>query len=194
MVIAPVRSQERPKDVSKMDFSSPKDYNAMVLRAWNEGLADFYAAVYTGAPNMMAASLGEMHGLNARDVGGNFTGFAGHENFRDQLARGQHTNVEARADWCQSTLCAYRQGTQLARWLYQFSGRNGADVLAKVMANLPKLAETVRSAMDQRFMDVNEAAGILVQGVSLNQIRCERLRRLLTPSELQERFGSCANL
>jgi len=94
---------------SKLGTSTPHDVNNLVLRAWNEGLADLFAGIYQGQSDFFTASLPQL--AAARDltpIRRRFWTAADLQRFGGQVSLTDD----------QLTSIAYTQGTVMARLLY----------------------------------------------------------------------------
>lgn len=182
------------KSLEQMNFSTHEDFNYLVLRAWNEGLADFYAAVYTRSPKMMNLSLDFLVGLDERNVDGQFSGLLNREAFKKRLIEGQNSALkDADESWCSSLVCAYRQGTQVARLLYSLaSTHEEREILLQVIVrNLPSITMPVAESFAQRDLQMDEVIGFLLKDFRLSGEQCEVLRKSISNQVFAENFSSC---
>lgn len=189
-VLGPSAGVYAPKSAEELDFTRIEDYNFLVLRAWNEGLADFYAAVFTRAPRMMNESL-EFPSLYQRDVSAPFSGFASPAEFRRSLIAGKMFVGPSPRSFCRSVECAYQQGTELARFLYAFAGADQERVLAQIIHNLPAIAQHIQANYWRREWSLEQVVGLLLKDYPATEAQCAQLRAALSPQEIGRSFGPC---
>ncbi|NCN95145.1 MAG: hypothetical protein GW917_00305 [Bdellovibrionales bacterium] len=158
----------------KTSFEFIRTVNETIYRSWNEGLADFYAALVTGSTNFFDESL---LGEGRRDVGVRDFRLASRLEFESWIENDIEVEMSIGRSYksCESLQNAYRQGSQLARRTYAY-------YLAKYDKNSPSFKQDVakdffarlyesQSSMKARASSSNlQPSWILTQlGISENE-------------------------
>lgn len=191
-VLNPFNEQWRGKragpleDMLSADVESFVGINSLVLRAWNEGLADFYAGIYTGDPRFIEKSL-------------------------PRVAVGRVLTAEVQELWTAASLKAkldevrtakrmeryvYEQGALFARLLYQLAKLEGEararrERLGAIIRRLPDIQKRLGSEMNERIFGMEEALPILLDGVELSEEACALLDQAMTKPGLHGGFATC---
>jgi hypothetical protein len=177
-----VAAKSKPEDIDKADVGTERGVNTYVLRAWNEGLADFYGYVYTGRTGFVGESL--PIDILSRDLAGKLEPMQTNSNFRDAI---RETGV--------SVGYAYTQGTLLARLLYQVA-EGGLEtkemLLTRILNQLPKVAIDSARRFDNEYMDFDTIVPILLEGMPLNASICRALGASISKATLQRSFVPCS--
>lgn len=177
-------------DLDNADLQSPSGLNRFVLRAWNEGLADFYACVFTGEPDFFTAS--NLDRVSERECNGPLTLFAPGAVLKPQIAAtgpGQNVNIRK-----EMVGIAYFQGTLAARLLYRIAGPDKAaqrQLLQHVMRQLHRVPLMVRPKLDRTIMDFEDIVPVLLDGAKLDTMDCVFLSLTLSKQTLSRRFSQC---
>lgn len=176
--------RKTPADVP--DVSSPRSMNNFVMRAWNEGLADLFAGIYTGQADFFTASLPQL--ASARqldaDIGPLWKG--------KDLAR---VFAQSKTTVDQMLGLAYGQGTVMARLLYRlaYSGVESPDAFSKrILLRLPMIPLQVRNSYDTSVMDLEQIISILLDGYPVNSFVCANLQVILSKPLMDRSFAKCA--
>ena len=137
------------------DKSSPEFINAVnetIYRSWNEGLADFYAALVTGSTNFFDESL---PGEGRRDVGVRDFTLATRYGFETRIENDLKVemSIGRRSESCESLQYAYRQGSQVARLTYAY-------YLTKFDESSPSFKEDVAKDFFARLFDAQDSVKV----------------------------------
>lgn len=182
-----------------VNFSSPKSENGLsvkqilslnetVLRGWNEGLADFFAYVYTGHADFFSQTDAGVAQSRALDVppapmlsGENLVKVVG-----DQWSKGVDMGT------------AYAQGTQLARLLYRVAlsaKLSPKFLLTRVMLQLPEVLKRVESAYASEVMDFDAIVPVLLKDIPVSVEFCNELEEneVVSESVLSRSFKCATN-
>ena len=162
------------------DMRTPLGLNNFILRGWNEGLADFFASIYTGQPDFFAASLPvEAHGRDVSlPVARLPTAF-------------EFTELSKRPDFKSQV---YGQGAFLARLMYRlaYSGSEPAErTLERVLKNLNRLPKQILPDYQRRVLEFDEIVPALLSGFRPNQKGCATLQLGLSEQLVQKNFPEC---
>ena len=151
--------------------------NNFTLRAWNEGLADLFAAIYTGSPDIFGASLPARAAERALDV--------------------RSTDGEPMAHQVTNESQAYYQGTLLARLLYKLaiSGVETPEQFAsRILSHLGDIALAIDGDFATNTFPVATVVPILLKGFAASQEGCESLKLVLDDAVVKKGLNSCSNL
>ncbi len=167
---AQVREAKRSKAIPAGDGKTgrevtPEEYNAFLLRGFNEGLADFWAWAYTGDTNFIRHSLPKHTQLRTLDSEPEVIWSA--NMIKDIVVSGEGKELAG---------VAYKFGTQYGRFLRhlakaQVAGaetRQSRLAMARVLSDvLPAFGQLVGEKFDKEFLD----PAVLVQPLlaQLNQ-------------------------
>jgi hypothetical protein len=160
--------------------------NKFVIRSWNEGLADFYGAVYSQQADFFSASLQKLGPL--RDLAGPL----------QLLKTGQELVRQAGSfDPAQRSIVStsYQQGTLLARLMYkivQSGSVSSEDLLKMILQRLSKISDMASPIFATRVMDFEDAVPLLIEGVKLNAEGCKAASSALSKSVMLRSFPQCA--
>ncbi len=158
--------------------------NALVIRGWNEGLADFYAASYTGNPRFLAGSLDES--VWSRDLTGPMMPLKSSAELFDEAHK---PGIGLQDLVAQS----YAQGTLIARLLYRLVEQDGfmlsQNRLALIMGNLRNVPIQLGSAMSLRGVDYDEILPVILKDWPLNDGTCALLRGVISKKTLLRSGG-----
>jgi hypothetical protein len=168
------------------DPTSPKKLNNIVLRAWNEGLADFFASIYTDQNEFFSISVpGLDRALNGREAKlQNGTSFV-------QWTRDNHPPAAALVSH------AYVQGTLLARLMYSIA-HSGIEppekFLIRILSNLQAIPARVQPTYGTFVLDFESVVPVLLGDLKLDKGGCAQLKSALSDELIQGSFGQCAGL
>ena len=172
-----------------MDQRTPRGLNNLILRAWNEGLADLFAALYVGEADFFGHSvpgIGEARELSA-DSGMLLDSLS-------LLRISQTVNMERG----HKMAIAYEQGTVLARMLYKLakSGVNNTPekFLSRFMSNLPKLPTALSENLNREVFDFEMIVPVLLEDYTPDAESCRALRAALSPKMMKRSFAQCSAL
>lgn len=177
-------------DLDNADLNTNAGLNRFVLRAWNEGLADFYACVFTEEPDFFSAS--KLDRGADRECDGQLQFFRPGEDLRPKI--GDTAPVLSRELRKDMLGAAYRQGTILARLLYQVGGPNKESrrqLLHRVMTRLQYIPPLVSANLHVTVLDFEDVVPVLLQDLPLDAHVCGVLSKTLSKPEMLERFKSC---
>ena len=173
---------------SGRDGQGPKFLNDIVLRGWNEGLADFFAGIYTGQADFFSGSMPKIAKARALD-----------EPLRPILP-GADLEAAANAvgfDRSKLVGMAYGQGTAVARLLYR-AANSGAETprafLIRTMNQLKEIPASVQDGYLSRVMDFDEVLPVLLDGFPLSHNLCADLQSTMTKATYMRGFAACAGL
>jgi len=161
MVVEKVRSRESSRSIRSL--------NEVVLRGWNEGLADFFGATYMGQADFFSASLPAQRELRALDEAP--IRFMEGQALQDKAAEAPQ------ADTDELLGLAYWQGTALARLLYRISQApdtkfSQRELLALIMKRLQLLPAMINRDLNVKVMDFDQIVPVLLQGLTLSPTQC----------------------
>jgi hypothetical protein len=165
---------------------SAEEGNDIVLRAWNEGLADLFAALYTGSANFFEQTMPvEAHD---RDLSQGLVLF---EDAKTLKRDAPNMNGYQRIGE------AYRQGTALSRLLYllALSGAESPRHFQTRIANrLHLLPKKYAPLYNREVLDFDRIVPDLLQGFPLKKgdSNCEALRLVMIQKHLQDSFPQCS--
>jgi hypothetical protein len=163
-----------------------KFLNDLVMRGWNEGLADFFAAIYTGKPDFFTDSMPQVARTRAVDAAllPLWTG-------ADIAAAAASLHYDRERLVAQ----AYTQGTALARLMYRLA-RSGSEspleFLARVMNRLADVPAAIRDGYAEEVMDSDRIVPVLLRDFPLNDETCDDLKWTMTKPAFQRSFPTCA--
>lgn len=174
------------------DFRSPLGLNNYILRSLNEGLADFFGAIFTGRADFFSDSMPETRGYRSLDLplapladSGQFQDFANHIIPQPgQISRSM-------------TSLAYEQGTFIARLFYKLS-QSGVlspnEFLAHVMQRLDQLPAAVTPEYSTSVLEPDSLVSVLLSGMPLNATACADLRKTVGKNAMTKGFAKCSGL
>jgi hypothetical protein len=175
----------KSEDVQSFDVQSKNGINSFTIRAWNEGLADFFAAVYMQRPDSFVSSL-NVPERNLALTPRKMMYTAG------QMAKEAKTQVTQN----NMTGFAYTQGTVLGQvlWRLAHSGVESPEAfLARILKNLHGLATLIDPAYrTQALLDVDAALPVLLEGYSPSASDCEALKQVVTSAATKKGIAACA--
>lgn len=193
-VINPLRAglgrAARPEDLRRSDARTAEGLNNFILRGWNEGLADFFATVYTGRDDFFRPSLPATNRvltgplgrlLDARQMAAVAAqAYAGADDPRQLLTR-----------------LSYGEGTQLGRLMYRLA-HAGSETpkafLARVMRRLAELPAALLPDYRARVMDVDAIVPVLVRDFPVNAAACAALSQALSDERMRKDFSACESV
>ncbi len=172
-------------DVDHADISRPRGLNAFVLRAWNEGLADLYGAIYTHNPRFFDESLPTING--ARSLNAPLIPFSN---------RIDLTNV-ARQAWKPGELVgvSYGQGALLARLMYRIamSGvETPEEFLARMIHRLADISPAIVNTYDTQVLNFEDIVPILLKDFPLTPESCGFMRVVLSKELMVKGLAQCS--
>lgn len=164
----------------------------VILRGWNEGLADFYAASYIKHPRFLVASssafIDESRRLDT-DI----------HPFAEKLSLASEINLYQNHPGCSQGYCiSYREGTKLARFLYQTSQRlsslEQASYFQSIMNALEPASRITLQQMQRQELVSSSLVPLLVSEEWIVKAKaCDLLRRLYDrQAALIQDFSVCA--
>lgn len=170
-----------PKPTTK----SPRDLNNLILRAWNEGLADLFAGIFQNQPDFFQASLPYLS--DARDLDQE----PGKMWMADDVKR-RTSEVSTKE---RLAGLAYEQGTVLARMLYHIAN-NGTEspqaLSSRILAKLPAIAEAFAGTIEAQVMNVEDIVPVLLDGYTVNPAVCAELdSTMMDKATLKRSFAKC---
>jgi hypothetical protein len=172
-------------DVQGADLSKPRGLNVFVLRAWNEGLADVFAAIYTKNPHFIDGSLPALAETRALDAP--LIQFNSREDLTTLARRTMSPDVLVRF--------AYGQGALLARLVYRIatSGvETPEDFLVRIMNRLPEISPAIMTNFDSQVLSFGEVLPILLKDFPLTLAQCGQIQKMVNGGFTMERFPQCA--
>jgi len=175
--------------LDRVSVNTVRGINNFILRAWNEGLADVYGAIFSRRPDFLVASSPE--GLGRRLDLGLVRRLALGSEFVERaqsLATVSGDSVRA------FTAEAYGEGALLARIIYQLAHTQDVSpeaLLRRIMAQLPKLHLALVNDYEQRIFDVEEVLPLLLPDLTINSEACEILRQVVSDQLMKRRYGQC---
>jgi|GEM_PF-6058866 len=173
------------EDVERGDLRTPRGLNAFVLRAWNEGLADVYGAVFSKNPNFFSESLPQLKETRSLSAPAAFFMSA------DTLKR----DVERIQDPKSLVGLSYDQGAYLARLMYSVAN-SGVETqeqfLARIMHRLKDIPPAIIVDYDTRVLNFEEVVAVLLKDFPMNSLACAAVRKALSKSEMVRSFSACS--
>ena len=172
--------------------------NDYVLRGWNEGLADLYAAVYLDQPDFLSASFGGAGMVRGRALNGELL-VMGTDQIETKV-RALTVSTGAAADSARQELSglAYAQGSALARALWKVvhddPASSAKDNLAKIMKSLKRLGTELNQRVNATELGADVVLPILLHEVNLSVEMCEQLHQLTYLPAGRTRVSACAPL
>lgn len=179
------------EDLDNADIRTNSGLNRFVLRAWNEGLADFYGAVFAGEPDFFSRTLPYLSAFRALE--GPLNLFRPGEALRPTVQfTGRGDEVEYRKEMVG---IAYQQGTLLARLLYRLSSNDRSErkqFLARVLRQLHRIPALVGPQMERRILDFDMVVPLLLEGAELDQEDCRALAATISKDSVLRSIRPCA--
>ena len=172
---------------SKMGTQSPRMLNNIVLRGWNEGLADLFASIYTGKSEFFSPSLpGPI--AKIRDLDAAAGPLLSGESFEKYFGKAALPDE-------QMARIAYGQGTALARLLYGLAhtGQESPQkFLARILERIGKIPAQVSANFSKETLDFDAITAILLEGYELNAQGCKALGDSVQKVTMDRSFAKCA--
>jgi hypothetical protein len=174
-------------------------HNFIVLRGWNEGLADVWGMVYSRDRNSFGQSLPSLAELRSLEL--DWEPLISGSDFEEGLESGKLTVLRDDKEVvlsCSPICHAYRMGTQIARFLSALSRdseitynqvglstlQNERALGAQILTRMPELLEWVTEKMLKEKMKPVDLLNILLgEGVELTPSGCEQLNTFLEQAE-----------
>jgi len=184
------------EDLDNEQLNTAGSLNKFVVRSWNEGLADFYASVYTDSREFFSKSLANL--ASVRDLGGPLRGFKSGAELVGQA--GQNLPVAASTESMRQARrrnmvgTSYQQGTLLARLMYRVAQSGSVsprDLLQRVLTRLSRVPSLVSPQFHARVIDFEEIVPVLLEGQTLNAVACESMKQALSKPILLRSFPQC---
>jgi hypothetical protein len=160
--------------------------NDFTMRGWNEGLADFFASVFTGSADFFSSSLPAIS--LARRLDGPLREMPDSSQFASSLIANQN-NGPALMDF------SYQEGTVLARLLYRiaYSGLESPEAfLGQIMARLPNVPNALSFDYNAVALEPDAIVPILLDGLKLNEESCRAVAVTVSAETLQKDFSECS--
>lgn len=179
-----VSAKPTVEDVESGNLLTPRGLNAYVLRAWNEGLADLYGAIYSGNPRFFDESLpmlSETRSLKADAV-------------RFMPARKLTARVREVQDPKSLVAVSYEQGSYLARLMYSIAtsgSEKPEQFLVRIMRKLKDIPPAISADFDRQTIEFERIMPILLKDFPLNPVACEQLRRSVSRTMMSGSFAVC---
>ncbi len=179
----------------------PENSSLMILRAWNEGLADYMGFVYSQHPNFVKSSYSRI--LSARSLVGSGSVLPSRETLSKAAFGG---NFQIFPDCaCSGVQCAYCAGTLLARLFYQLqkdgppASKGGQDHLAApdawlahVLIELPKLSQRLVQSQNSEDFHLDMIIDLMLPpNQTLSSDSCQFLKTLMRARFSEERYPTC---
>lgn len=184
---APNQVSAKPtvEDVDRADLNTARGLNAFVLRAWNEGLADLYGAIFSGNPRFFDESLPALK--DARALTSKITPF--------MSAYVLQFNARKIVQPKDLVGVSYTQGAYLARLMYAVAN-SGVETpekfLVHVMRRLKDIPPAIVPQYDTQVLEFEAVVPILLNGFPLNKMSCGALRRSLSKETMNKSFAPCS--
>ncbi len=181
-----VSAKPSVEDVESGNMLKPRGLNAFVLRAWNEGLADLYGAIYSKNPRFFDESLpmlAETRSLKADAV-------------RFMPARRLTAMVNKIQDPKMLVGVSYVQGSYLARLMYSIalSGVETPEVfLVRVMRRLSEVPPAILADFDVKTIEFERILPILLKDFPLNAEACSQIRKTVSKDMMSGSFAKCTD-
>jgi hypothetical protein len=176
-------------DENESDTSSARGINNWVLRGWNEGLADFFAGVYTGRADFFVPSLSDTRIL-ARRLDLPLHALATSEAFQESASK-------ARGNEMALSSLSYGEGALLARLMFALAHSGMApprEFLSQVMFNLKALPEMANPEMSRQVLDGASLLPVLLNGLPVNPRSCSLLRDSAGQERVTKGFAQCTGI
>lgn len=165
--------------------AKPQFLNDVVMRGWNEGLADVFASLYMGRADFFASSLQKTSRARALDealvpilAGADLEAAANSLGFDRRLL----------------VSMAYAQGTAIARVLYR-AAQGGSEppqiFLRRLMNRLRDIPAAVTNGYSDQVMDFDSVLPVLLKDFPLGVERCADLKQTVTKATLVRSFSAC---
>lgn len=168
-------------DIKPTRVTTASEFNAVVLRAWNEGLADLFAAIYLNTSDLYSATI--PHRAKERVLDSEPGALGSGAWLRQQ-------SLSAREG------IAYTQGTQMARVLYRLAQSKVEPTetfLVRLMKNLKQIPKGLSAKVDVDVMDIEAVFPQLLNDFPVNSAACTQLNRHLSKAMVQRSFTSCSS-
>jgi hypothetical protein len=176
----------RVEDVDGADTKSVYGLNQFVLRAWNEGLADLYAAISQGRPDFFSDSFPSR--LSERSVAGPF------ETMRTS-ADLQYYAHDRTVTVGQLKAMSYQEGTRMARLFYYFAQKEDAqEFLRDLMSSLKDISESVMPSLERKYLEFDAIVPILLRGKNLEAQDCATIERVVSKPTFIKEFMQCSGV
>lgn len=173
--------------VTLENFRTIRGLNAFVLRSWNEGLADFYGAIYSRNPNFFEGSLphlNQLRGLN-QDLTTIMTAFEFGNRAKQALKPQDLEHI------------SYAQGTSMARMLYKlaFSGiETPEQFLVRIIHRLREIPAQISPNFENQVIEFERIIPVLLRDFPLNPTVCGHIRKTVSGDMMNGSFSRCSSL
>lgn len=172
------------EDIDDADLSTNRGLNNFVLRAWNEGLADLYGAIYTSNPGFFVDSL-PMLG-NARTLTEELKPLGTRQDLINYLRTVQSPS--------KLVGYSYVQGAQVARLLYRLAN-SGVETpqifMARILRNLKTIPPAILPKYDRTILDTEVIMPQLLEGFQFNAEACDHLNISISKDLSLRSFSQC---
>ncbi len=174
------------EDLDRVDTRSARGLNSFVLRAWNEGLADFYGGIYSKNPRYFKDSLPTLENARALDA-----------RVREFMSAKSLQMIAARSVGPQPLVSnSYDQGAVLARVLFTLAN-SGVETpeafLVRIMRRLNQIPEAITGQFELRVLEFGDVLPVLLRDFPLAAPQCAVLVRALSKELLTKNFPQCSN-
>ncbi len=176
-------------DVNAGNSQTTGGMNKFVIRSWNEGLADFYGAVFSDNRDFFSKSLSKLG--PQRDLSGPIQNFRSGQDLINQFEM-----VPLNKRNAVGVSYSYHQGTMLARVLYRIALSGimpPTELLKHILLKLPKFPAMISPAFSHHVMDFEDVLPSALEGITLNPAACETIKATVSKSTLLRSFSSCGN-
>ncbi len=185
-VLNPLESFETKRTPDNLDPHSARQLNNIVLRAWNEGLADLFAAIYVGRADFFSNSVPQL--ARARSLSEDLIPFWTAEDLR------QRSTAEVLSE-DQLMGLAYSQGTALARLLFRRAIRDPESpqkFIARILQRLKNIPAQISMGLALEVMEFDVIVPILLDGLDPDREACADLRATISKTTLLRSFAKCS--
>lgn len=185
--LAATSAKPAVEDVEGGDMTTPRGLNAYILRAWNEGLADFYGSIYAGNPRFFNESLPNLK--DTRALNATLVRFVSSKVLAETVQRVQ--------DPKSLVAVSYEQGSYLARLMYALS-QSGVEApekfLVRVMRKLKDIPTAVVPTYESKVIEFEAVVPMLLKDFPLDAKTCGLVRKSISKELMAESFTACPAL
>lgn len=172
------------EDVQNVDLSKPRGLNAFILRAWNEGLADLFAAIYTKNPKFIGDSLPAVLKARSLDLPS-----------ARVLERNRFTEVARQITKTEHLVgLSYDQGAKLSRVLYRIatSGlETQEEFLVRMMSRLNDISPAITKDYDTQVLNFEQLLPIMLKDMPLKKANCKELSEVVSDATTMSGIPQC---
>ncbi|MCB0411217.1 MAG: hypothetical protein KDD22_01745, partial [Bdellovibrionales bacterium] len=187
-----VKSYRSQSGGPPQQFEGLQFYNEIVLRSWNEGLADFYAYLYLQTADLFGNSVQyDVQMARKLDLPVDRLSTA------DELQ--QDLSFQMQGPKCTSGFCvAYQEGSKISRFLYTIWNRLDTDeqrwqFVQDLLIGLRKATESNFTASNTQQMDLRDLVPFIANQKWVHDSKsCEFLLRLMGETEILDQYSECS--